>query len=165
MSRISANDRVMNFVEELAWLMKNYSDVRWDDLITLLKRARASAVSGLSEYMPSNPNIAFLVGILPGLFMDRRLFRTNKQLAEFARKVLGIQVSRYEKRSQYELIGLIVCEVTRLDDRQLETVAKELRKLVTLKERGDEKSFMGGWSATIRRLMEMSEDAQAKTSG
>lgn len=149
----TAQDRLANFLEELGWLLSSYSDLPFEDIAKLFKvRRQSAAITGLEALAPSNPNILFLVGALPGLFMDRRLFPRNDDIARFSTEVLHVPVSRTEKRSQYELIGLILCEVTKLDDRKLERVTLELRDIVVNKDQLGPNKFMGGWNAAIRRL-------------
>lgn len=147
-----SRDRITNFLEELAWLLKNYADLSYDELVKFVRSLRGSSTAALQDFAPANPNIAFLVGALPGLFLDRRLFRRNEDIAQFSEKVLGIPINRFEKRSQYELIGFVVCEVARLDDRKLARVVAELKRIVSMKDHSESKSFVGGWNEVIRRL-------------
>ena len=56
----------------------------------------------------SVPNISALVGCLPNLFLDLDLFKTNADIAEFADAVLKIKISRFEKKSRFEIIGIVV---------------------------------------------------------
>lgn len=147
-------ERLTNFLEEFGWLLKEYSDLDFAEIGRVSRQQlQKASISDLQEYAPANPNIAFLVGVLPALFMDRRFFKTNDAIAGFAEQVLKIPISRPDKRSQYELVGKIVCEVTKLDDSQLSNVAAELRKIVSMDRPGD-KHIVSDWNEVIRRLSE-----------
>jgi hypothetical protein len=50
---------------------------------------------------------------------------------EFAFEALRLAISRWEKRSRYELIGRIVCETARLDDDRLARLVDALSKVVS----------------------------------
>ena len=145
-------DRIINFLEEFGWLLKNYSnDSLGDEIAKFIKQRKQNSLnlSNVEEYTPENPNITFLVGILPSLFMNRKFFPKNEDIAMFAEKVLKVHITRPEKRSQYELIGRIMCEVTTLDDKSLIKVVDELRKYSPTKNKSND---INSWNEVIRKL-------------
>lgn len=146
----NSRDRALNFMEELGWLLRNYAD---NDLSAeigkIVKSTKLNAP--VDEFTPANPNIAFLVGALPDLFMNRDNFPKNEDIARFAESILHVSITRFEKRSQYELIGRIVCEVTKLDDMQLEAVVKELKRYLPSRSKINKKS-PDEWNEVIQRL-------------
>jgi hypothetical protein len=78
-------------------------------------------------------------------------------IAGFAEEVLGISVSRYEKRSKYELIGLIVCETDGLSDEKLNALVKALAEITKSEEklnkmRHAQKSSDFSWNEAIQQL-------------
>jgi hypothetical protein len=85
---------------------------------------------GFHQYVSKNPNVHFLVGALPTIFSDERLFASNEDITDFASEALNLSISRWEKRSRYELIGLIVCETTKLDDERLSKLVSALSILI-----------------------------------
>jgi len=143
--------RVVDFIEELAWLLDSYYTPEFGHDLSWFARSGKLSASDSEEFTPANPNIAFLVGALPGLFMNRRLFPRNEDIANFAEKVLKLNVTRTEKRSQYELVGLIVCEVLRVDDSKLSAVVRELKQYVSTKGPKRARDAMG-WNEVIRHL-------------
>lgn len=150
MSNKRPRQRTINFLEELGWLLKNYCDADLpDELTKFAKSQRATAT--VEEFTPENPNIAFLVGVLPSLFMNREYFPKNEDIARFSEKILHIPITRFEKRSQYELIGRIVCEVTNLDDGKLSNLVKELKKYLPSSEKPAVRNA-DEWNEVIRRL-------------
>lgn len=141
MAKIDQNRRkkvaqAINFIEELSWLIDNKKGADLKELPSLL-RGLLDSGNGLpidSKYESTNPNKNYLIGILPNLFQDEELFKTNIDLSDFAETVLKVPINRAEKRSKYELIGLIVCEVTNLNDPNLTILVNALSKLTGNKE-------------------------------
>lgn len=149
----------IDFLEELSWLVDSKKSLKLSELPNILRdRLMTSKVEGTAnKYVSPNPNIHYLIGVLPRLFQDAKLFSRNEEIAEFANEVLGIDISRVEKRSKYELIGLIVCEANMLDDNKLDNLVKSLavitRSSEKIKSLAKEKSSVGfSWNETIRKL-------------
>lgn len=147
------------FIEELGWLLKTQKSM---DLMSVadelrqLNRSNDPTKVG-SQYTSPNPNIHFLIGILPRLFQDQMLFPSNASISDFADEILGIPVSRSEKRSKYELIGLIVCETNDLSDEKLQKLVHALAeitesetKLKQFKEARKSNDF--SWNRAIETL-------------
>lgn len=121
---------IAKFLEELSWLLQTHSNLDY--------RALAENVEVVSQvqrnffsHIPENKNIHFLVGALPGIFSDERYFPVNEDIAEFARDALELNIVRWEKRSRYELIGLIVCETGRLSDHRLTRLVDALSRITS----------------------------------
>ncbi|WP_277015646.1 hypothetical protein [Flavobacterium lindanitolerans] len=151
-------NQAINLIEELSWLL-NSKTVKLKEIPELLRNSllHENNTTVPKKYNSINPNKNFLIGILPNLFQDPDLFKTNSDLIEFASFVLNISISRAEKRSRYELIGLIVCEVRNLNDYNLNVLVEALAtltnnedKLKKLKE--NRKSANFSWNAAIIEL-------------
>lgn len=137
-SRQAPPTKMLRFLEELSWLFDRYGDV---DLKTASKEfegfvksaesvSKASiASSALQEFAPSNPNKMILVGVLPGMFTDENLFSSNEDIADFAEKVLGVKIPRWDKKSKFELIGHITCNTSIADDDKLRQIATALKRM------------------------------------
>jgi hypothetical protein len=123
---------VQRFLEELSWVLSTYSNLDFKSIVNP-QPASASAIrgkAGFQRYISNNPNVHFLVGALPTIFSDEKLFASNQDIADFASEALSLPISRWEKRSRYELIGLIVCETTKLDDVRLSRLVDALSNLI-----------------------------------
>ncbi len=112
------------------------------------------------NYKSSDPNKHFLIGVLPRLFQDKKLFPQNEDIVDFAADVLGLSMSRTQKRSRYEIIGRVVVETDQLSDKRLSLLVKALERLVGDKERLSEmakKKFEGSfsWNETIQELLSL----------
>jgi hypothetical protein len=153
--------KLKRFLEEFSWLTETYSSVDFkkaslliDDSLGETSEVRR-AVGG---YESKNPNINFLAGVLPTLFLDNSLFRTNDDIADFARAVLKLTIPRHHKKSKYEIIGHIVCETSKLDEGTLDKLVRALallvnddeRKKVLVKKKND-KTFT--WNEVIQNLI------------
>lgn len=150
----------IDFVEELSWLLESKNKLKLSEIPEIL-RNNLDAVNNVkkttSKYESPNPNIHYLIGVLPRLFKDMKLFQKNEDIVTFAIEVLNIKVSRSDKRSRYELIGLIVCECNELDDNALEALVTALSKITGNSEKisqmAKEKASVGfSWNETIRKL-------------
>lgn len=167
MERIDQNKRkkitqAINFVEELSWLLDSKKSIDLKEIPSLLRNLldNNSSVSATDKFSSPNPNKNYLIGILPNLFQDNDLFKTNIDLADFAETILKIPVNRAEKRSRYELIGLIVCEVTNLNESDLTNLVDALskiagsnEKLKQIKEAKKKANF--SWNDAIKTLSAM----------
>jgi len=119
------------FVEELSWLLSSYSELDFKALQKLrVDRQMGQTPEPFQRYAPKNPNVVYLVGTLPALFMDEALFPTNEDIAEFSANALQIQIPRWQKKAKFELVGHIVCHAVNLDDRQLTSLVRALKQIV-----------------------------------
>lgn len=150
----------IDFIEELSWLVDSKKNLKLSEIPTLLRAkldSQERASGSTDKYVSPNPNIHYLIGTLPRLFQDTKLFSSNEEIADFAKEVLKINITRVEKRSKYELIGLIVCETDMLDDKKLDNLVKSLGIITGSREKiktlANEKSTIGfSWNETIRKL-------------
>ena len=152
----------IDFVEELSWLLESKNKIKLNEIPDILRNNINNSndiKNTTKKYISVNPNIHYLIGVLPSLFQDTDIFQKNEDITNFAKEVLKVEVSRAGKRSRYELIGLIVCECTDLDDNTLETLVDALSKLTGNSEKrsqmAKEKSSVGfSWNEAVRKLAE-----------
>lgn len=147
---------IKRFLEEFSWLLDSHSNL---DFRVLGENVQivSDTERSFSRHVPKNPNIRFLVGVLPTIFSDEQYFPTNEDLVDFSSQALSLPVSRWEKRSRYELIGLIVCETVKLNDDRLARLVDALSRITSddpsaqaiLRSRKDEKL---SWNEVIQRL-------------
>lgn len=152
--------KATRFLEELSWLFQSHSDIDAKSIAkALADSARHRTVrDGFSSFVSPNPNIHFLVGILPLVLRDESLFPSNGSIAEFANSALGIPMLRWEKKSKFELIGEIVCNSIDLDDRELSKLVEALSVLANGDSLAkaivrDAHSSKRGWNEIIQSLL------------
>lgn len=153
----------IDLIEEIIWVLDANKNIKLKDIPTnlraLLNENSSNNIHGAEMYISPNPNIHFLIGVLPRLFKDEELFPTNMSIIQFAEEFLSINISKTGKRSRYELIGLIVCETDNLSDNKLISLVKALSKLVSdenhfrkIKKENSNNNF--SWNETIQKLTE-----------
>ena len=119
----------LRFIEELSWLLSSHSNLDF----RVLQNIRNQIVHTpdlFQKFAPKNPNIVYLVGTLPALFMNEKIFPANEDIAEFSELALGISIPRWQKKAKFELVGHIVCHAVNLDDQQVESLTIALNRLV-----------------------------------
>lgn len=151
--------QAINLVEELSWLLDSKRSVNFKEIVPLLRSLLETKTSlpDSERFSSPNPNKNYLIGVLPNLFQDEELFKTNIELIDFATNILKIPLSKSSKRSRYEYIGLIVCEVTNLNESDLTNLVSALSKLTgnneKLKQIKEEKKKANfSWNEAIKTL-------------
>ena len=159
---LTRNDsaRATRFLEELSWLFQSHNDIDTRSIAKALADAaqQRTVRHGFSSFVSPNPNIHFLVGVLPLVLRDETIFPSNGSIAEFAVSALGIQMLRWEKKSKFELIGEIVCNAIDLDDKELSKLVEALSVLANgdslakaiVRDAHDSKR---GWNEIIQSLL------------
>jgi hypothetical protein len=130
--------QAVDALEELNWLFQSKKGMALRHLPDLLRR-QLEVSSDLDQiagaYASPNPNKHFLIGVLPRLFQDQKLFPNNEDIADFAQTVLHVPITRYEKRSKYELIGFIVCQTNELSEEKLSSLVAALANITGSEEK------------------------------
>lgn len=152
--------RTIGFIEELSWLLDSRKGLDLKEVSLVLKEIldeQNTLHNFVQDFKSPNPNKHFLIGVLPKLFQDNHLFPTNENIANFAKDILHIDISRFEKRSKYELIGLIICETESLGDEQLSNLVTALSQITGNEEklakiREERKNVNFSWNETIQKL-------------
>jgi len=130
--------KLKRFLEEFSWLMDTYSKVDLKKASLLIDESleeTSEVRKAVGNYESKNPNIQFLTGVLPSLFLDESLFRTNDEIAEFASAILKLDIPRHHKKSKYEIIGHVVCETNKLNEKGLDKLVRALSLLVNDEKR------------------------------
>lgn len=119
--------QIANFIEELDWLIKSKKNLDLKEIALELRELENTPTnqSQSSNKVQKNDKKE-LVGILPTLFQDKELFQKNIDIIDFAQNVFELEISRPEKRTRYELIGLIVTEIVKLNKKDLSKVVDSL---------------------------------------
>ncbi len=89
-----------------------------------------------------------LIGILPAILIDTHKFPSNEDIVKLAEKSLPIRITRWQKKSRYEIIGVIIAEIAAKPERDLglffsawsDFLEEETQSNVT-----DERSFVDVW--------------------
>ena len=99
--------KTIDLVQELLWALQSRPQGEiWDGLKFLQK-----AIADIDSDRPrprGRRYLSSLVGSMPIILADTDLFPSNEHIAKFANEALEIPISRWEKRSRYEMIGMLV---------------------------------------------------------
>jgi len=148
------------FIEELSWVLDTYKDLDFKALSKVRNDLiHSKPQSTLGQNITNNTDVTkTLVGTLPGLLADNKLFSNNESISEFSQKTLGIDIPRWNKKSRNELIGHIVCNTENANQKDLEKVVKALNRLLDSspaerkKVEADVKSGLS-WNEVIQSLL------------
>lgn len=146
-------------LEEIDWILKsNKGKSLLASLSKIIEKLRDNSDKNINvnEINDTN-NIRSLVGVLPEFFQNLKLFRTNGDIALFAKEVLGVTISNYEKKSRNEIIGVIVCSVHNFGNKTFTVLSKYLSELIDDENKCDQvikdkEKTNFSWNDTIRKL-------------
>lgn len=119
--------QVANFLEELSWVLESNKSSSLKDIAKILRDEKNNS-NNTNRLNREDRN--HLVGILPKLLQDNKLFKRNSEMLDFAEEVLNLKPSRASKRSRIEYIGWIVCEVANSNNSELNSLYDYLDNLV-----------------------------------
>lgn len=158
---MNSNDtkRLFNFLEELSWVFKSHRNLNISEVleeILLNTKIRNSIVHNPQLNINVNDKNR-LIGFLPELLNDKKLFTKNSDLVEFAESAFHISINRSEKRSRYEIIGLIIMEIFELKNSEILDITDSIQTLSNnsnLKTllRKKKKSSDFSWNNAIREI-------------
>lgn len=162
MEKIKKNkiNQAINFIEELSWLLESKKNISLKDSVSIFKELIEGESSNQLNIFVSKAKKSrkrTLVGVLPELFQDEELFKSTSEMLDFAENFLNIKISRAAKRSRTEYIGWIVCELSNLNENQmnifvdaLEDIVGNESKIKQIKEAKKQPNF--SWNETISKL-------------
>jgi hypothetical protein len=165
LSDIEAAQKALDLLQEVVWAIRSRDPEQIAGGLKHLQRTMRST-DRLGSEAPirsdHRKNKKALVGSMPLLLADIELFPANEDIVKFAFEALKISVPRWEKRSRYELIGMIIMETITLSEVDLKGVARFVKdldgggkRLDVLKSRSRQTGF--SWNETIRKLGSTSE--------
>ena len=147
-------------VEELSWLLSSYEELDFKALGNMSSElvAFSRSSSELATRSQRPPAVRLLVGVLPNFLTETDLFPSNEDIVEFAEAALGINITRWQKRSRYELIGNIVVHINEASRAKVERLMGVLE--LALDDRGSTKRRMKSdrelgrsWNEVIQSLV------------
>lgn len=148
-------------LEDLLFALKKFDPDQLGVALQVLRRAvdDADSGAGIGEFQSPNPNKHFLIGALPRLLLDRRLFPSNDDIAIFSKEALRFEIARHEKLARQDLIGRIVCRADKLHDEGLTTLVTALEGLVNDQDQIDaviaqKRSGSFSWNEAIQNLLQ-----------
>lgn len=153
----------LDLLQELIWsigsrdpreLMTGVSHLRGLAMSEKMGQRKAETKSTSKD---RRKDLKALVGSLSLVLADTELFPSNEDIAKFAEEALHISINRWDKRSRYEMIGMLVTESINASPKLLTQVGRLLAKISDesdsmekIKKSARETGF--SWNEAIRSL-------------
>jgi hypothetical protein len=163
MSKKELNDLV-NLMEEFSWVISKYKNVDFknvqSNLLNIINEQNSydTDLMSFKRYKDKDSNKNYLIGVLPKFFQDKDLFEKNLDLAEFA-ECLGIYLNNPEKKSRYEIIGTMLCNISEMDELSLDRFVRAIELLLVneplrqdIKKLRDIHKSSYSWNQVIKAL-------------
>lgn len=158
----------LNFFEELCWLLDSNKEINYKNISKNLNEYRNIIIHCTKNEFNALQNKSKeynLIGVLPSLLKDEEIFQSNLQLVQFAEEVLSLFISRWEKRSRNEIIGLIICEVEEANKQRLSTLTEWSRNILNNKKtvceyqrKAKSSGNMFSWNETIQKIVSANDN-------
>lgn len=146
-------------LEEIDWILNsNKGKALLQSFSKIIESLRNNQVSlSINKGNVSKQDIRALLGVLPEFFQNTKLFRTNSDIEQFAREVLGVTILNYDKKSRNEIIGVIVCSVPNFEDNTFKILGQHLSELIDDEKKCNQiikakETTNFSWNDTIRKL-------------
>ncbi|NDP47193.1 MAG: hypothetical protein GZ085_02155 [Sulfuriferula multivorans] len=157
--------KTLDLLQELVWAIRSRES---SELINGVSYLRQLAINEGMERRKAEKrakptlrdrkrDLKTLVGSMPLVLADTELFPSNEDIAKFAMEALQISIARWEKRSRYEMIGMLVMESINASPGRLREVGDMLNKIsdesesmAQIKQRSRQTGF--SWNEAIRSL-------------
>ena len=157
--------KTLDLLQELVWAIRSRETSEMSSGVTYLRNLalhdksekRKSDKSFKSSLLDRRRDLKTLVGSMSLVLADSELFPSNEDIAKFAKEALQIPISRWEKRSRYEMIGMLVMESINASPARLREVgillskiSEESESMEEIKKSARQTGF--SWNEAIRTL-------------
>lgn len=167
-SEIDTALKTLDLLQELIWAIRSRESTELSEGVSYLRnlantekairrKTEKKMVSGGRQ-----GDLKALVGSMSLVLADTELFPANENIAKFAGEALQIQISRWEKRSRYEMIGMLIMESINASPERLRDVGNLLNKISNesdsmdiIKKSSRQVGF--SWNEAIRSLRTITE--------
>ncbi|HEN8710333.1 TPA: hypothetical protein U8203_004966 [Pseudomonas putida] len=126
--------KTLDLLQELIWAIRSRESTELSQGVSYLrnlasheKMKRNKVARPLLRDRQSD--LKALVGSMSLVLADTELFPANEDIAKFAVEALQIPISRWEKRSRYEMIGMLIMESINASPDRLRDVGELLNKI------------------------------------
>ncbi|HCF2593178.1 hypothetical protein MNU23_30870 [Pseudomonas aeruginosa] len=160
--------KTLDLLQELIWAIRSRESTDLSEGVSYLRNLAYSEKTMRrrteKKHIPRDKqsDLKALVGSMSLVLADTELFPANESIAKFAFEALQITISRWEKRSRYEMIGMLIMESINASPERLRDVGNLLSKISDesdsmelIKQSSREIGF--SWNEAIRSLRTISE--------
>lgn len=156
-------DKAFRFIEDICWLIDAQKDIKFSEIPKMIEAQQELNNKKITVNKEKNV-VDELIGVLPSLLVDASLFKTNKDLYLFSAEVLGIHIKNWEKKSKYDIIGNILCQIQESDKindgilvNLLSSIMKNKDKIKLLQEQKTN-NFQFSWNEAIQKIVELTNE-------
>lgn len=157
--------KTLDLLQELVWAIRSRESSELVNGVSYLRHLanserierRKAEKKGKPTLRDRRRDLKALVGSMSLVLADTELFPANEDIAKFAMEALQISIARWEKRSRYEMIGMLVMESINASPERLREVGGLLNKIsdesesmAQIKRRSRQTGF--SWNEAIRSL-------------
>jgi len=157
--------KALDLLQEIVWAIRSRQSNELSDGVSYLRHLalnekserRRKEKAPKSTLLDRKKDLKALVGSMSLVLADAELFPSNEDIAKFAMEALRIPISRWEKRSRYEMIGMLVMESINASPARLREVAgllsrisEESESMAQIKQSARQTGF--SWNEAIRSL-------------
>ena len=162
----SENDvalKTLDLIQELVWAIRSRETNELLNGVSYLRHLAHSEkverrrLDKKSSHKGKQRDLKALVGSMSLVLADIELFPANEDIAKFATEALQISIARWEKRSRYEMIGMLIMESINASPARLRDVGSLLNRIsdesdsmAQIKKRSRQTGF--SWNEAIRSL-------------
>ena len=155
--------KTLDLIQELVWAIRSRDSSELLHGVSYLRhlaqneKIERRKADKKSTNRDRQRDLKALVGTMSLVLADAELFPANEDIAKFAAEALQISIARWEKRSRYEMIGMLVMESINASPARLREVGDLLNKIsdesdsmAQIKKRSRQTGF--SWNEAIRSL-------------
>jgi len=127
--------KTLDLLQELVWAIRSRESTELFEGVSHLRNLALNEKmlrrKSNRSAMPRNKqnDLKALVGSMSLVLADTELFPANEDIAKFASEALQITIARWEKRSRYEMIGMLIMESINASPERLREVGDLLNKI------------------------------------
>ncbi|WP_290886611.1 hypothetical protein [Arenimonas sp.] len=153
----------LDLLQEIVWAIRSrepnelLSGVSYLRLLAHNEKSERRKAEKKSKMRDQQRDLKALVGSMSLVLADLELFPANEDIAKFGVEALQISIARWEKRSRYEMIGMLIMESINASPARLREVGDLLNKIsdesdsmAQIKKRSRQTGF--SWNEAIRSL-------------
>ncbi|MNJ22536.1 hypothetical protein D3C77_169090 [compost metagenome] len=126
--------KTLDLLQELIWAIRSRESTELSEGVSYLRNLASNEKmtrnrAGRPMLRDRQSDLKALVGSMSLVLADTELFPANEDIAKFAVEALQIPISRWEKRSRYEMIGMLIMESINARPERLRDVGRLLNKI------------------------------------
>ena len=108
-------------------------------------------LKGEPSFGNSKSDLTELIGSLPFLLLDEKIFERNLDIARFAAK-LDIIIPTPEKKKKEDIIGRVIAAVSKFDRRKISELNHIVNELNSSKKTKTKNNFFNDWEDAIKNI-------------